>query len=54
MADIAIMSMLSESTAIVSVSDGFIFLYKFLSPARKLPFRSITVIYQAQFISASD
>ena len=53
MADIAIMSMLSESTAIVSVN-GFIFLVQVSLPARKLAFRGITVICQAHFISASD
>ena len=53
MADIAIMSMLSESTAIVSVN-GVYFLAQVSLPARKLTFTGITVICQEHFISASD
>ena len=53
MADIAIMSMLSESTAIVSVN-GVYFLAQVSLPGRKLSFRGITVICQEHLISASD
>ena len=53
MADIAIMSMLSESTAIVSVN-GVYFLAQVSLPARKLTFTGITVICQKHLISASD
>ena len=53
MADIAIMSMLYESTAIVSVN-GVLYLYQFIYLKRRFPFRAATVFCYHNFSSTAD
>ncbi len=53
MADIAIMSMLSESTAIVSVN-GFLYLYQFVYLQNDSLFKALTVFCHSHFSSAGD